>query len=82
MCRHCHDRAGAIAHHHIVGDPHRDLLVVHGVDRESPGEDAGLVFVQIAAVHVGLGGTGFLIGFDRRLLLGSCDFLNEWMLGC
>ena len=31
---HGHDRAGAVAHQHVVGDEDRDALVVRRVDRE------------------------------------------------
>ena len=55
--------------------------LVHGVDGIGPGEDAGLVLVEVAAVHVGLGGTGFLIGFDGGLLFGGGDFRHKGMLG-
>src|SRR5690349_22557037 len=30
--RHRHDGAGAVAHQHIVGDPHRQPLAVDGID--------------------------------------------------
>ena len=42
--RHRHDRAGAIAHQHIVGDPDRDRLVVDRVDRIGADKHAGLRF--------------------------------------
>jgi hypothetical protein len=47
---HGHDRAGAIAHHHVVGDPDRDALVVDRVDGIAAGEDAGLLLVGRAAL--------------------------------
>ena len=81
MRGHGHDRAGAVAHHHVVGDPDGELLAVDRIDREGPGEDAGFVLVEVAAVHVGLGGTGFLIGFDGGLLIGGGDFRDQRMLG-
>ena len=40
---HGHDRAGAVVHQHVVGDPDRDALVVHRVDGVEAGEDAGLL---------------------------------------
>ena len=78
---HGHDRAGAVAHHHVVGDPDGDLLAVDGIDGERAGEDAGLVLVEVSAVHVGLGGNGFLIGLDGGLLFSGGDFRDERMLG-
>ena len=37
-----HDRAGPVAHQHVVADPHRDGLAVDRVGRVGAGEDAGL----------------------------------------
>ncbi len=37
-----HDRAGAIAHQDVVGDPDRDVLIGEEVARIGAGEDAGL----------------------------------------
>ena len=42
---HGHDRAGAVAHQHVVGDPDRDALAVDRVDGVGAGEDAGLFLV-------------------------------------
>ena len=41
--RHGHDRAGAVARQHVVGDPDRDLLVVDRIDGVRAGEHAGLL---------------------------------------
>ena len=43
---HGHDRAGAVVHQHVVGDPDRDPLVVHGVDGVEAGEDARLLLAR------------------------------------
>ena len=51
---HGHDRAGAVAHQHVVGDPDRDRLAVDGIDRVGAGEHAGLVLGQVGAVEVAL----------------------------
>ena len=40
-----HDRACAMLHQHVVGDPDRDLLAVDGVDRVAAGEDAVLLLL-------------------------------------
>ena len=37
-----HDRAGAVAHQDVVGDPDRDVLAAEQVVRVGAGEDAGL----------------------------------------
>ena len=52
--RHRHDRAGAVAHEHVVGDEDRDARVVHRVDREGTGEDAGLLLALGLAFEVAL----------------------------
>ena len=75
-----HDRAGAVAHHHVIGDPHGDLLAVDRVGGEGAGEDSGLVLVHVAALHVGFGGAGFDVGFDGFLLLRGGDFRDVGML--
>ena len=75
-----HDRAGAVAHHDVVGDPHGDLLAVDRIGGEGAGEDAGLVLVHVAALHVGLGGAGLDVGFDGFLLVGGGDFRDVGML--
>ena len=51
---HGHDRAGAVAHQHVVGDPDRDLLVVHRIDRVGAGEDAGLLLRQFGPLEIAL----------------------------
>ena len=45
VTRHSHDGTCSVAHHDVVGNPHRDLLAVDGVGSRGPGEDTGLVFV-------------------------------------
>ena len=76
-----HDRAGAVAHHHIVGDPHGDFSTIDRVDRMSAGEDARLVLVEVAAFEVGLRRAGFFVSLDGRLMRGSGDFRNKRMFG-
>ena len=41
--RHRHDRTGAVAHQHVVGDEHRDVPAVGGVLGERAGEHARLL---------------------------------------
>ena len=43
MGRDGHDRAGAVVHQHVVGDPHRDPLVVDRVDDVVAREDTDLL---------------------------------------
>ena len=50
---HGHDRAGAVAGQHVVGDPDGDLLAVDRVDGVGAGEDAGLFLGQVGALELG-----------------------------
>ena len=52
MRRHSHDGARAVAHHDVVGDPDWDLLTIHRIGSSGSSEDAGLVFIEIAALEV------------------------------
>ena len=47
---HGHDRAGAVAAEHVVGDPDRDRRAVERVDGERAGGDAGLLLGQRRAL--------------------------------
>ena len=77
---HGHDRSGAVAHHDVVGDPDGDLFLIHRVDGVSSGEDAGLVLVEVAAVHVGLARAVIDVGGDGGLLPGGRDRGDERVL--
>ena len=81
VCGHGHDRAGAVAHHHIVGDPHGDFGAIHRVDGVGAGEHTRLVLVEVAAFEIGLRRAGFPISLDGHLLRGSGDFRNERVFG-
>ncbi len=60
MRRDGHDRARAVPHQHVVGDPDRDLLAVDGVDRVAACEDAVLLL---------------LLALDRRARTGMANVL-------
>ena len=45
---HGHDRACSITPEHVVGDVHRNLGVVYGIDRKAAGEDAGLFLARLS----------------------------------
>ena len=47
MCGDRHDRAGAVAHQHVVGNEDRNLLSVNRIRRERPGEDTRLLLVLL-----------------------------------
>ena len=65
VTRNAHDDTGAVAHEDVVGDEHRNGRAVHGVDGVyAVKAHAGLVLVELAALEVGLAGSGFLIRFD------------------
>src|SRR5215212_2419297 len=51
---HRHDRAGTIAHQHIVRDPNWDPLVVHRVDGIGSGKHTGLFLVDSLALDIRL----------------------------
>ena len=50
--RHGHDRPGAVAHQHVVGDPDRDVLAGDRVRGVAAGEHAGLRAVLVLALDV------------------------------
>ena len=77
----CHDRPGAVADQHVIGDPDRDLLVVDRVDGVGAGEDAGLLLGQVGAVEVALGGGLGLVGGDRLALEVGRQAFDERVFG-
>ncbi len=81
MCGDGHDRAGAVAHEHIVGDPDGNALAVDRIDGERAGEDPGFLFVEFGAVEVALRGDSGAVIFDSFLLLAGGDRRNQRMLG-
>ena len=69
LAGHRHDRAGAVAHQHVVGDEDGDALVVHGVDDEAAGEHARLVARVGLALEIALLGGELAVavhGVGRR----------------
>jgi len=81
VARHAHDRASAVARHHVVGDPDRDALLVDGIDGVRAGEDAGLLLGQIRPLELALARGLLLIGLDGLALLGRCDDVDQLVLG-
>ena len=81
MARHGHNRAGAVAHHHIVGNPDRNLRPVDRVDRITAGENATLLLVSRAARHFIQTRSLCLIGFHRRALLSAGHLAHQPMFG-
>ena len=80
VARHRHDRPGAVGHEHVVGDPDRQPLVVHRVDRVAAGEDAGLLLRQLLALEIALASRGGAIRLDRLSVLGRGQRIHQRML--
>ena len=77
MRRHGHDGAGAVAHHHVIGDPDWNLLVVDRVDGVAAGKDAGLFLLKLRPLEFALLRGRIPVGIDGR----AFEFINERMLG-
>ena len=81
MGRHGHDRAGAVLHQHVVGDPDGDRLAVDGIDHAAAGEDAGLLLL-LGPLDLGQRGRAPHVVDDGRLVLGAAGQLDrQRMLG-
>ena len=78
---HGHDRTGSVAHHHIVGDPDGDTLVVDGVDGVAAGKDARLLFIGCRACNLILFFRGCFVGLDRGSLRIGGDLVDQRMFG-
>ena len=83
MGRHCHDRAGAVSHHDIVGDKDRDHLAVHGVDRfQSLNLETGLILDQLGTLELGLPGALLAVSLDGVHVGDTVRvFVDQRMLG-
>src|ERR671912_306097 len=96
MAGHRHDRPGAVAHEHVVGDEHRDLAAGGGVHRMAADEDAGLVAGLDLPLDIGARARLAPVGGDRlgravrraRPALGRAlgpgrrdQLVDEWVLG-
>jgi len=77
---HRHDRAGSVAHHHVVGDPDRDPLAVGRVAAVGTGEDAGLLLRGLA-IAVALGGGFGPVGRDGLAGAGRRELVDPGVLG-
>ncbi len=74
-----HDRAGAVAHQDVIGDPDRDPLTVDRVDCVTASEDAGLFAVGCFTLDVAHQFGFLLIGFDRAFLFRSGQLSHQVM---
>ena len=75
--RNAHDRARAVAHQDVVGDPDWNPFLVHRIHRERARERAGLLPGQVGAFEVGFRGDFGPIGFDRLPLLVGRDLIDQ-----
>ena len=76
---HGHDRAGAVGHQDIVGNPDRDALAVDRVRGKAAAEDAGFFFVSRQALDVALAPRLRAIGLHRRSLRRGRQFFDQRM---
>ena len=67
LAGHRHDRAGAVAHQHVVGDEHRDAGAGDRVGRPAAGEDTGLVLALALPLDVVLARCRAPVGRDGLL---------------
>ena len=78
---HGHDGPGAVAHQHVVRDPHGNPLAVDRVDRVRAGEHAGFFLGEFGALQVGLpADLGAVLG-DGLLVLVRREHVHQRMLG-
>ncbi len=68
LARGGHDRAGAIAHQDVVGDPDRHVFADEGISRISAGEDAGLFLGGREPFDLGLASRLSDVGLDLGAL--------------
>ena len=80
LARDAHDRARAVAHQDVVGDPDGDRLSGRGVRGERAGEHAGLVLRQVGALEFGLVRRFVDVGVDGGALFAGRDPGNERVL--
>ncbi len=79
MRRHRHDRAGAIGHHDIVGDPDRDARVIDRVDRIGADKHARLLLVRRRALDLALPGRLELVRLHLCSTRIDRQLVHEWM---
>jgi hypothetical protein len=78
---HGHDRASAVTHQHVVGDPHRHSGAVGRVDCVGAGKHPAFVLGQVGALEVALAGGLLLVGVNRVALDGSGQGVDQRMFG-
>ena len=77
---HGHDRAGAVAEQHVVGDPDRDALAVDRVDGVRAQRHAGLLAVGRESVDLRLAARLESVGVDASFCDGVGQLLDQRVL--
>ncbi len=72
-----HDRAGAVGHQHVIGNPDGDALLIDRVDGVSAGEDAGFFLFGGEAVDFRLAGGLLDVGGDGGPLLRGGQLIDQ-----
>ena len=84
VCRYRHDRTGAVAHHHVVGDVDRDFPAICRIDRRQPlNAHAGLILYELCPLKFRFLRAFFTIGV-KRVCIGDLIsvFIEDRMLRC
>ena len=82
VCRHGHDRSGAIRGQHIVGHPDRDGCARERMHDARAGKHARFVAGQVGAVEVALSRRRLAIRADRLTLRRRRERVEQRMLRC
>ena len=80
MRGHGHDRAGAVARQHVIGDPNRYELFVHRIDRVRAGEHAALVLGQFRPFQIAFARRRLAIRHHRLALRLGGERIYQFML--
>ena len=80
MRRHAHDRAGAVAHQDVVGDPDRDLSLFAGLIANAPVNTPVFSFARSVRSRSRFRGDLLaIIAPPRPCVLPSSDLIDEWI---
>ncbi len=80
LTRRGHNRAGAVAHQDVVGDPDGNVLAVEQIARVGAGENPGLFLDRREPFDLGLATRVGDVGLDRRTLPRRGDVGDQRML--
>ena len=79
MCRHSHDRASAIGHHHIIRNPNWNARLIYRVDGIRTREHTCLFLIRCAALNFRLTRGLQLVFFNSLLVFRRGNFLDQRM---